>query len=82
MQLGSALFTGAQEQECRALAEAVAFHRSYRGESAAPRARVALGPLAMAMASLAYDHGFPVALPQPYLPTYLLNRQRIEEIPG
>lgn len=80
MQLGSALFTGAQEQECRALAEAVAFHRSYRGESAAPRARVALGPLAMA--SLAYDHGFPVALPQPYLPTYLLNRQRIEEIAG
>lgn len=63
-----------------ALAEAVAFHRSYWGESAAPRAQVALGLLAVA--SLAYDHGFPFALPQPYLPTYLLDRQRIEEIPG
>ncbi|MGW7072119.1 immunity 49 family protein [Streptomyces sp. NPDC054872] len=64
----------------KALAEAVDHHRSYWGDSAAPRARVALGVLAMA--SLAYDYGFPVAMPQPYLPTYLLNRERIEEIPA
>ncbi|MFI6090457.1 immunity 49 family protein [Streptomyces sp. NPDC051218] len=64
----------------KALAEAVAHHGTYWGDSAAPRARVGLGTLAMA--SLAYDYGFPVALPQPYLPTYLLNRERIEEIPA
>ncbi|MGW7087143.1 immunity 49 family protein [Streptomyces sp. NPDC054871] len=64
----------------KTLAEAVAHHGTYWGDSAAPRARVALGPLAMA--SLAYDYGFPVALPQPYLPMYLLNRERIEEMPA
>ncbi|RLU94859.1 hypothetical protein CTZ27_19045 [Streptomyces griseocarneus] len=63
-----------------ALAEALAQHRRYWGESAAPRARVALGPLAMA--SLAYDYGFPVDQKQPYLPMYLLNRERIETIPA
>ncbi|MGW6024772.1 immunity 49 family protein [Streptomyces sp. NPDC055099] len=63
----------------KALAEAVDHHRTYWGDSTAPRARVALGVLAMA--SLAYDYGFPVDMPQPYLPTYLLNRERIEEIP-
>ncbi|GHI04099.1 hypothetical protein AQI88_07560 [Streptomyces cellostaticus] len=63
----------------KALAEALAEHAGYWGESAAPRARVALGPLAMA--SLAYDYEFPIAPAQPYLPTYLLNRERIEEIP-
>ncbi|MFJ9848076.1 Imm49 family immunity protein [Streptomyces sp. NPDC101150] len=52
----------------------------YWGDSAAPRARVALGPLAMA--SLAYDYGFPFETKQPYLPKYLLNRERIETIPG
>ncbi|MFG2140948.1 immunity 49 family protein [Streptomyces sp. NPDC048650] len=62
------------------LAKALAHHGGYWGDSAAPRARVALGPLAMA--SLAYDYGFPLAPNQPYLPAYLLNRERIEAIPG
>ncbi len=63
----------------KTLAEALAEHGAYWGESPAPRARVALGPLAMA--ALAYDRRFPVAPKQRYLPTYLLNGQRIEEIP-
>ena len=62
----------------KTLAEALAEHAGYWGDSAAPRAQVALGPLAMA--SLAYDHGFPVDPAQPHLPMYLLNRERIEEI--
>ncbi|MFF5977429.1 immunity 49 family protein [Streptomyces olindensis] len=62
----------------KVLAEAVAEHGGYWGASTAPRARVALGPLAMA--SLAYDYGFPVDLTQPYLPRHLLNRERLEEI--
>ncbi|MFD7256764.1 immunity 49 family protein [Streptomyces sp. NPDC059874] len=62
----------------KALADALAEHGGYWGDSAAPRARAALGPLAMAC--LAHDHGFPVDLAQPYLPTYLVNRQRIETI--
>ncbi|MFI8831539.1 immunity 49 family protein [Streptomyces afghaniensis] len=62
----------------KVLAEAVAEHGGYWGASAAPRARVALGPLAMAC--LAYDYGFPVDPAQTYLPTHLLNRERIEEI--
>lgn len=74
------LLTRDHDAFAEALTEAVAHHGTYWGESAAPRARVALGTLAMA--SLAYDYGFPVALPQPYLPTYLLNRERIEEMPG
>ncbi|MEU6331471.1 immunity 49 family protein [Streptomyces sp. NPDC047049] len=67
------------DQFTEALNEALAHHGRYWGDSTAPRAQVALGPLAMA--SLAYDSGFPVA-PQPYLPKYLLNRERIETIPG
>ncbi|ANP51551.1 hypothetical protein J2Z21_009072 [Streptomyces griseochromogenes] len=63
----------------KTLAEALAEHAGYWGESPAPRARVALGPLAMA--SLAYDYEFPVDTTQPYLPMYLLNRERIEVIP-
>lgn len=63
----------------KTLAEAVAEHDAYWGESAAPRARVALGPLALA--SLAYDGGFPIDLAQPHLPRYLLNRERIEVVP-
>jgi hypothetical protein len=63
----------------KALDEASAEHGGYWGESGAPRARAALGPLAMAC--LAHDYGFPVAPKQPYLPTYLLNRERIEDIP-
>ncbi|GGW42077.1 immunity 49 family protein [Streptomyces xantholiticus] len=74
------LITRDHEAFAEALTEAVAHHATYWGDSPAPRARVALGPLAMA--SLAYDHGFPVDLKQPYLPTHLLNRERIEEIPG
>ncbi|MDJ0463803.1 immunity 49 family protein [Streptomyces sp. H27-C3] len=62
------------------LAEALADHGRYWGDSAAPRAQVALGPLAVA--SLAHDQGFPVVSKQPYLPLYLLNRERIETIPG
>ncbi|GAA2309662.1 immunity 49 family protein [Streptomyces kunmingensis] len=63
-----------------ALAEALAQHGSYWGDSAAPRARVALGPLALAC--LAHDMEFPVDAEAPYLPKYLLNRERLEEIPG
>ncbi|WP_245239171.1 immunity 49 family protein [Streptomyces sp. MZ04] len=63
-----------------ALAEARTDHARYWGESAAPRAQVALGLLAMA--SLAYDYEFPMDAEQPYLPRYLLNRERIEDIPG
>lgn len=64
------------------LTDALAAHETYWSESAAaaPRAQVALGPLAMA--SLAYDHDFPVAQDQRYLPLYLLNRKRIETIPN
>ncbi|MCX4545843.1 immunity 49 family protein [Streptomyces sp. NBC_01565] len=72
------LVTGDRDAFAEALAEALADHRGYWGESAAPRARVALGPLAMAC--LAYDYGFPVAGKQPHLPGYLLNRERIEHI--
>ncbi|MFB6873983.1 immunity 49 family protein [Streptomyces sp. NPDC056323] len=61
------------------LTEALAEHRTYWGPSTAPRAHVALGPLAMA--SLAFDYGFPFAPDRPHLPLYLLNRERIEEIP-
>ncbi|MET9886484.1 immunity 49 family protein [Streptomyces sp. NPDC006430] len=62
----------------KALAEALAEHGGYWGGSAAPRARAALGPLAMAC--LAHDHGYPVDPAQPHLPKYLLNRERIETI--
>lgn len=74
------LVTGEHDAFAEALAEALKNHADYWGDSAAPRARVALGPLAMA--SLAYDQGFPVAPKQPYLPTYLVNRERVETMPG
>ena len=64
----------------KALTDALAEHDTYWGESAAPRAHVALGPLAIAC--LAFDHEFPVAPTQPCLPRYLLNRERVEEIPS
>ncbi|MEU4928304.1 hypothetical protein AB0G54_17595 [Streptomyces yokosukanensis] len=35
----------------------------------------------LALAGMAYDYGLPVDTERPYLPTYLLNRQRIETIP-
>ncbi|MGW1193325.1 immunity 49 family protein [Streptomyces sp. NPDC002559] len=62
------------------LAEALAEHGAHWGDSTAPRARVALGPLAIA--GLAFDHGFPLPPDLPHLPLYLLNRERIEEIPS
>lgn len=46
--LSHRLLTRDHDGFAEALAEAVAFHRSYWGESAAPRAQVALGLLAMA----------------------------------
>ncbi|MFF9566861.1 immunity 49 family protein [Streptomyces sp. NPDC014685] len=64
----------------KTLAEALAEHGAHWGDSTAPRARVALGPLAIA--SLAFDHGFPIPPDLPHLPLYLLNRERIETIPS
>lgn len=63
----------------RALTEALAHHTAYWGSSPAPRARIALGPLALAC--LAHDHGFPVPEDHRLLPTNLLNGRRIEAIP-
>jgi hypothetical protein len=63
----------------KALSEALDGHRAYWGDAPAPRARVALGPLAMA--SLARGYGFPVPDELPYLPRYLLDGQRIEDVP-
>ncbi|WP_308307645.1 immunity 49 family protein [Streptomyces sp. ISL-10] len=74
------LITRDHDAFAEALTEALAHHATYWGDSPAPRARVALGPLAMA--SLAYDYGFPVAAKRQYLPTYLLDRTRIEDVPG
>ncbi|MEU6891961.1 immunity 49 family protein [Streptomyces sp. NPDC046557] len=73
------LIAGDHDAFAAALAEALSEHGGYWDGSAAPRARLALGPLAIA--SLAYDRGFPIDPKQPYLPTYLLNRERIETIP-
>ncbi|MFJ6717439.1 immunity 49 family protein [Streptomyces sp. NPDC091259] len=73
------LVAGDRDAFAQTLAEALSEHGGYWGDSAAPRARVALGPLAMA--SIAYDRGFPIDAKQPYLPAYLLNRERIETIP-
>ncbi|MGW3202018.1 immunity 49 family protein [Streptomyces sp. NPDC001118] len=74
------LLTGEAEAFNTALDEALAHHGAYWGDSTVPRARVPLGPLAMAC--MAYDYGFPVDTERPYLPKYLLNGQRIETIPG
>jgi hypothetical protein len=73
------LVTRDHDAFAKALAEALAEHSAYWGESAAPRAQVALGTLAMA--SLAFDFGFPLAPARPHLPLYLLNRERIESVP-
>ncbi|MFI5659572.1 Imm49 family immunity protein [Streptomyces sp. NPDC051684] len=73
------LLTHDHEAFGEALAESLVQHAGYWGESAAPRARVALGPLALAC--LAYDMDFPVRTDLPYLPRYLLNRQRLEVAP-
>ncbi|KIZ17573.1 hypothetical protein SNA_13890 [Streptomyces natalensis ATCC 27448] len=74
------LITRDRDAFAEALAEALDHHKTYWRDSAAPRAQVALGPLAMAC--LAYDYEFPFETEQPYLPRYLLNRERIETIPG
>ncbi|WP_261958325.1 immunity 49 family protein [Streptomyces nigrescens] len=74
------LITREHDLFAEALHRSLEHHGSYWGDSAAPRSQVALGPLAMA--SLAYDHGFPIDPHQPHLPAYLLNRERIEELPG
>ncbi|MGP3991324.1 Imm49 family immunity protein [Streptomyces sp. 3N207] len=75
-----ALFHRLITRDPDAFTEALAHHGTYWSDSTTPRARVALGPLAMT--SLAYGSGFPVNPKQPCLPTYLLNRERIEAIPG
>lgn len=62
-----------------ALAEAVGQHAEYWGTDGAPRAQVALGVLAMACA--AHDGGLAVDFRRPYLPWYLVNGERVEEIP-
>jgi hypothetical protein len=74
------LITRDHDAFAKTLSEALTHHRTYWGDSPAPRARVALG--ALAMASLAYDYEFPVDTKQPFLPRCLLNRDRIEQIPG
>ncbi|MFF3494238.1 immunity 49 family protein [Streptomyces sp. NPDC002795] len=74
------LLTHDHEAFGEALAESLVQHAGYWGDSQAPRARVALGPLALAC--LAYDMDFPVRTDLPYLPRYLLNRQRLEVAPG
>lgn len=73
------LFTRDHEAFGEALNEALAEHGGYWAESAAPRARVALGPLAMAC--LAHDQGFPIDPERlPHLPRYLVDGKRIEDI--
>ncbi|MEV7561471.1 immunity 49 family protein [Streptomyces sp. NPDC089795] len=72
------LFTQDHEAFGDVLAEALAEHGGYWAESVAPRARVALGPLAMAC--LAHDQGFPLDPELPHLPMYLVDGKRVEHI--
>ncbi|WP_235439242.1 immunity 49 family protein [Streptomyces yangpuensis] len=73
------LFTGDHEAFRGALTEALAEHGGYWGDSGVPRARVALGPLAMAC--LAHDQGFPMDPERlPHLPRYLVDGKRVEDI--
>ncbi|MFJ7777976.1 immunity 49 family protein [Streptomyces yangpuensis] len=73
------LFTREHEAFAEVLAEALTEHGGYWGESGAPRARVALGPLAMAC--LAHDQGFPIDPERlPHLPRYLVDGKRVEDI--
>ncbi|MCX4957245.1 immunity 49 family protein [Streptomyces virginiae] len=72
------LFTRDHDAFGEALADALAEHGGYWEGSAAPRAQVALGPLAMAC--LAHDQGFPLGPELPHLPTYLVDGKRIEHI--
>ncbi|MEV0977445.1 immunity 49 family protein [Streptomyces sp. NPDC049915] len=68
-----------QEKFATVLAEALAHHGRYWEGSGDPRALVALGPLALA--SLAYDAGFPVDTSSPYLPTHLVQGSWYGEFP-
>ncbi|MFJ9763026.1 immunity 49 family protein [Streptomyces erythrochromogenes] len=73
------LFTRDHDAFAEALTEALAEHGGYWGKSGAPRARVALGPLAMAC--LAHDQGFPLDPERlPHLPRYLVDGKRVEHI--
>ncbi|MFI7010939.1 immunity 49 family protein [Streptomyces sp. NPDC050145] len=74
------LLTQDHEAFGETLTAALGHHARYWGDSAAPGARVALGPLALAC--LAHDMDFPLDMDRPYLPKYLLDRQRLEHIPG
>ncbi|MFF9282868.1 immunity 49 family protein [Streptomyces griseosporeus] len=73
------ILAGDHDAFAKALTGALSEHRAYWGDAPAPRARVALGPLAMAVLARGYD--FPVADELPYLPKYLLDGGRIEVIP-
>ncbi|MBC9712960.1 immunity 49 family protein [Streptomyces sp. TRM66268-LWL] len=68
------------EKFARTLADALKEHVRYWGDSPAPRAQAALGPLALA--SLAHGQEFPVDTGLPQLPMYLADGRRIEVIPG
>ncbi|WP_245769152.1 immunity 49 family protein [Streptomyces indicus] len=68
------------EKFAKTLADALKEHVRFWGDSTAPRAQVALGPLAMA--SLAHSWGFPVDTGLPQLPECLVDGSRIERIPG
>ncbi|MFJ9940523.1 immunity 49 family protein [Streptomyces erythrochromogenes] len=73
------LFTRDHEAFGEVLAEALKEHGGYWGDCGAPRARVALGPLAMAC--LAHDQGFPIDPERlPHLPRYLVDGKRVEDI--
>ncbi|THA84292.1 immunity 49 family protein [Streptomyces sp. A0592] len=73
------LFTRDHEAFGEVLAEALTEHGGYWGDSGAPRARVALGPLALAC--LAHDQGFPIDPERlPHLPRYLVDGKRVEDI--
>ncbi|MGW1867721.1 immunity 49 family protein [Streptomyces mauvecolor] len=72
------LITGDQAGFATTLTQALKDHADFWGESTAPRAHVALGPLAMAC--LAFDWDIPFDRQQAHLPAYLLNRERIEDI--
>ncbi|MBO1331906.1 immunity 49 family protein [Streptomyces sp. VRA16 Mangrove soil] len=74
------LLTQEHDKFSAALAQALEDHARYWGDSTAPRSRVALGPLALAC--LAYDMEFPVGTDHDRLPRYLLDRSRLEVIPG
>ncbi len=68
------------EKFAQVLADALKEHVRYWGDSPAPRAQAALGPLALA--SLAHGQEFPVDTELPQLPGYLANGERVETIPS